>query len=60
MLKNQENNAARAFELKSNTLLLLNARAFEYEIRQASGKTVLITNLVPGPAQPPVNPSIGF
>lgn len=36
-------------DLRTNSLLIFNARAFEYEITGVQGKTVLLTNFVPGP-----------
>ena len=36
--------------LKRNTMVLFNSRAFEYELVDATSKTMLLFNTVPGPA----------
>lgn len=39
--------------LRPNTLIMFNARAFSYEIKQRN-KCFMVSTLVPGPPSPPV------
>jgi len=49
-----------SINLKTNALIVFNARAFEYEVQGANRKTILLTNFVPGPQQPPEKKAYGF
>ena len=47
-------------QLKPNTLVLFNSRSFLYQINNVQSKSMILTNLVPGPPQPPLTPRAAF
>ena len=47
-------------KLSQNTLVLFNSRAFEYEIADASSKSIIIMSTVPGPPSPPEQAGAAF
>ena len=52
--------AIEQIKMGENTLVVFNSRAFEYEIADASSKSILIANQVPGPASPPEQAGVPF
>ena len=59
-LQEDENDLIQTIPLETNTFIIFNSRAFEYEVSDVLAKTMILTNMVPGPSQPPEKKGCGF